>query len=303
LLLMLATFSALSLLPCSVKAAGNQIINSSISAKNAGVSQDTSNTFTINNGGPANIGGVNITIPVGGNDYTNLRNPVITEQPASQNWTITQKNNFVLLYGSSQGLNPGQNITFTFDATNPKIAGNYRFAISANENTSIDALNTPEFTSSTTSSIQINSITAAILIFLIAAGIAFANTAINRVLINYFVGWEQYRVMQKEMNEYRQQTMAAARANDKKQMEKLKRRQSQINAMQSKMMKPQMVQFGISFLYIFIWFFVLTPTFGNTSMAFVPGFGPISVIYWYPICSFFLGLLGSRILGIMPLEP
>jgi uncharacterized membrane protein (DUF106 family) len=303
LLLMLVTFSALSLFPSSVNAAGNQVINLSISAKNAGVSQDTSNTFTISNGGPANLGSINITIPEGGNDYTKIRNLVISEQPASQNWTITQKNNFVLLYGSSQGLSPGQNITFAFDATNPKIAGNYRFAIGANENTSVDALNAPEFNSSTTSSIQINSITAAILIFLIATGIALANTALNRVLINYFVGWEQYRVMQKEMNEYRSQTMAAARANDKKQMEKLKRKQSQINAMQAKMMKPQMVQFAASFLYIFIWFFVLTPTFGNTSMVFVPGFGPIAVIYWYPICSFFLGLLSSRILGIMPLEP
>ena len=36
----------------------------------------------------------------------------------------------------------------------------------------------------------------------IALGIAFINTALNRVLINYFIGWEQYRVMQKEMNEY-----------------------------------------------------------------------------------------------------
>ena len=124
----------------------------------------------------------------------------------------------------------------------------------------------------------------------------------NRVLINYFVGWEQYRVMQKEMAEHRSETMAAARANDKKQMEKLKKKQSQINAMQSKMMKPQMVQFAISFLYIFFWYFVLTPTFGNTSMVYLPGFGAVPVFYWYPICSFFLGLLGSRILGITPIE-
>jgi uncharacterized membrane protein (DUF106 family) len=96
--------------------------------------------------------------------------------------------------------------------------------------------------------------------------------------------------------------MAAARANDKKQMEKLKKKQSQVNAMQSKMLKPQMVQFAISFLYIFVWFLVLTPTFGNTSMVYIPGIGALPVIYWYPICSFFLGLLGSRILGIMPLE-
>ena len=60
--------------------------------------------------------------------------------------------------------------------------------------------------------------TATLIVMGISAGIAFLNSGINRVLINYFIGWEQYRVMQKEMAEYRSETMAAARANDKKQM-------------------------------------------------------------------------------------
>jgi uncharacterized membrane protein (DUF106 family) len=136
----------------------------------------------------------------------------------------------------------------------------------------------------------------------ISLGIAFLNSGINRMLINYFVGWDQYRIMQKEMTEYRQETMKAMRANDKKQVEKLKKRESQIKNMQAKMAKPQLVQFGISFLYIIVWLLVLTPTFGNTTLAYVPGFGPISVIYWYPMCSFFFGLLSSRIIGIMPIE-
>ena len=157
----------------------------------------------------------------------------------------------------------------------------------------------------------------AIIIFIIATVIAFINTGLNRVLINYFIGWEQYRVMQKEMNEYRSETMAAMRANDKKQVEKLKKRESQIKNMQAKMMKPQMVQFGFSFVYIIIWFFVLTPTFGAHPMVYLPGLGTIAnahfatggaipgalpVLYWYPICSFFLGLLASRLIGIMPIE-
>jgi uncharacterized membrane protein (DUF106 family) len=141
-----------------------------------------------------------------------------------------------------------------------------------------------------------------LVIVAIAAVIAFINSSLNRVLINYFIGWEQYRVMQKEMAEYRSETMAAARANDKKQMEKLKKKQSQINNMQAKMLKPQLVQFGVSFVYIVVWLFVLTPTFGSSVVAYLPGIGPITVFYWYPICSFFLGLLSSRITGIMPIE-
>ena len=148
----------------------------------------------------------------------------------------------------------------------------------------------------------ISSLSDASIIFVIAAVIAFINTGLNRVLINYFIGWEQYRVMQKEMNEYRSETMAAMRAKDTKQVEKLKKRESQIKNMQAKMMKPQMVQFGFSFVYIIIWFFILTPTFGSKAMVYLPGIGALPVLYWYPIGSFFLGLLASRLIGIMPIE-
>ncbi len=162
---------------------------------------------------------------------------------------------------------------------------------------------------------------ATLIIMAIAAGIAFLNSGINRVLINFFVGWEQYRVMQKEMAEYRSETMAAMRANDKKQVEKLKKKDSQIKNMQAKMMKPQLVQFGISFVYLIVWFLVLTPVFGPRPMAYIPGIGTIAgahhivsgvigpaiptaipVFFWYPICSLFFGLLSSRIIGIMPIE-
>jgi len=136
----------------------------------------------------------------------------------------------------------------------------------------------------------------------IAAGIAFLNSGVNRLLIGYFIGWEQYRVMQKEMAEHRSETMAAARSGDKKQMEKLKKKQSQINNMQQKMMKPQMLQIGISFLYIIVWWVVLIPVFGNTSLAYLPGFGPLPVVYLYPVLSFFLAMLSQRIIGVNPIE-
>jgi len=143
---------------------------------------------------------------------------------------------------------------------------------------------------------------ATVIIMAIALVIALVNTSINRALISYFVGWDKYRTMQKEMAEYRKETMAAARSNDKKQLEKLKKKKSQVDGMQAKMAKPQMVQLGISFIYIVVWWFVLIPVFGNAPVAYVPGFGPITVIYWYPITSFFLGLLMQRLLGTMPIE-
>jgi uncharacterized membrane protein (DUF106 family) len=149
---------------------------------------------------------------------------------------------------------------------------------------------------------------ATVLIMAIALAIAFINSLINRGLIGHFIGWDKYRTMQKEMAEFRSESMAAARSNDKKQMEKLKKRQSQINSMQAQMAKPQMIQFGISFVYIIVWLLILTPTFGNYNIAAIPFTTDagnnfyLTVFWWYPMVSFFLSIFASRIIGVMPIE-
>jgi len=310
LVIALIAVSAVSLLSVSVSGATGLIGSASISPKSTSVGATTSYSFTISNTGTVDIGGANITVPQG---YSNIGQLAIVTQPTGQTWSLslqtvkvssTKTNYFIILYGSLVELVPGQSLTFSFDARNPLPQGSYNWVVGITSNTNTTSTSVPQTVTVTkSSSIIITSLSAALIIVIIALGIAFLNTALNRFLINYFVGWEQYRVMQKEMNEYRKETMAAARANDKKQMERLKKRQSQINAMQAKMLKPQMVQLAVSFLYIFIWIFVLTPTYGVTSLVYLPGIGAISVIYWYPLCSFFLGLFASRILGIMPIEP
>ena len=303
LLVALIAISAMCILTASVNAASPVSWQTTIHSTSSGVGDTATYTVTLTSTGTSPLGSVNITLPDATAQYKNIQNLAITQQPSSQNWTGQIQGNYILLYGSTQGLTNGQSLTFTFQAKNPLAAKSYTWVIGANENTTQTGLNAPAYTTNVTYSIAINTILAATLIFLIAAIIAFVNTALNRVLINFFIGWEQYRVMQKEMNEYRSETMAAARANDKKQMEKLKKRQSQINSMQAKMIKPQMVQLAISFVYLIVWFLVLTPYFGVTSLVYLPGIGPIPVVYWYPICSFFLGVLGSRLLGILPIEP
>jgi uncharacterized membrane protein (DUF106 family) len=153
-------------------------------------------------------------------------------------------------------------------------------------------------------------------IMAVAIAVAFINSGINRALVSHFVGWSQYKSMQREMAEWRAQQMAAVRANDKKQLEKLKKKESQIMNMQKQMLKPQMILFGFSFVYIIVWIFVLTPTYGATTVAYLPGFdninvanflvfgkhGAMGVFYWYPICSFLFGTLASRIMGILPID-
>jgi len=142
---------------------------------------------------------------------------------------------------------------------------------------------------------------ATIVVMLICMAVSFINSSINRLLISRFVGWEQYRVMQKEISEHRAQTTQALRRGDKKLVEKLKKKEKQILNMQKKMVKPQLALFGLSFSYIFIWWFILTPWYGIEAVAYIPGIGPIPVIWWYFICSFLFGTVSSRLLGIMPI--
>jgi uncharacterized membrane protein (DUF106 family) len=303
-LVTLIALSMLSLFASTATAALN--FTTSITATNPTVGDSATYTFTITNTGTSNLAAINVTVPLA---YYNITNAALTQQPPSQTWNLTYSplitdsqgltisdGTVILVNQTGQGLTNGQSITFTFNALNAQVAGSYTW------NTLAVASDGSTSTITTGYTLKITSILPALAILSIAAAIAFINTGVNRVLINYFIGWDQYRVMQKEMAEFRRESMAAAKANDKKQMEKLKKKQSQINNMNAKMMKPQMLQIGISFIYLIVWFLVLIPTFGNISMAYLPGVGPISVAWLYPICSMFLGLVASRTVGVMPIE-
>jgi len=142
---------------------------------------------------------------------------------------------------------------------------------------------------------------ATIIVMLISMAVSLTSSSLNRLLISRFVGWKQYREMQKETSEYRAQTTQAMRKNDKKLLEKLKKKEPQILNMQKKMLKPQLVFFVLSFSYILIWFII--PLYIRVDYAaYIPGIGGIPVVWWYFICSFLFGTLSSRVLGIMPIE-
>jgi len=150
---------------------------------------------------------------------------------------------------------------------------------------------------------------ATLIVMLVAIAVSFLNMGINRVLITRLCGWEEYKVMRKETSEYQSELMQAMRANDTKRVQKLKRKETQIRNMQSKMMKPQMILFPISMSYIVIWYLFLIPTFGGNAVAVLPGIvlnmtpgilNGIPVFIWYMICSFFFGTLASRIIGTQP---
>jgi uncharacterized membrane protein (DUF106 family) len=292
LLAIVAVMAISTVCIATTQAASNYTI--SISSSNHAVSEPSTYTCIItNNAQNSTLTSINVTIPLG---YTNIKNAQVTQQPASESWTITPDESAFYLSSSGDGLSSGQSLTFTFEATNPPTATSYIWSADASTATSVVQIDDVPV------DLRVVSLVPVLEVLLIALGIAFLNSGVNRVLLNYFIGWEQYRVMQKEMAEYRRDTMAAARANDKKQMEKLKKKKSQIDNMQAKMFKPQMLQIGISFVYLIVWFLVLIPVFGTTSLAYLPGIGPLPVIYLYPILSLSMGLLSQRIIGIMPIE-
>jgi uncharacterized membrane protein (DUF106 family) len=295
-LITLTAFVAILVLSISSSTASAESdFTTAITSTNPTVGDSATYTFTLTYTGTANLTSINITIPSGyiPESITNL---AVSDQPSGQEWTASILDSTILLSSDSQVLTNGQSVVLTFNAVNAQVAGGYNW-----ETTAFTGASTSS-TASTTYTLLITSLLPALAVLGIAAVIAFLNTGVNRILINYFIGWEQYRVMQKEMAEFRSEQMAAARANDKKQMEKLKKKQSQITHMQTKMMKPQMLQIGISFVYLIVWFLVLIPTFQSVSMAYLPGFGPIPVVWFYPIASMFLGIIASRLIGTLPIE-
>ncbi len=137
-------------------------------------------------------------------------------------------------------------------------------------------------------------------IMAVAVTISFANMGLNRALITKMIGWHEYRSMQKEISEYNSERMTALRSKDTKTLERLKKKESQINSMQTKMFKPQLVLIPITFIYFIIWP-ILTGYFPN-AVAYVPGFGAQPFFIWYLICSFFFGTIASRVIGVTPIQ-
>lgn len=213
----------------------------------------------------------------------------------------TVNGSFIVTLGNSQKTYAQANGTAVGYAVNltvsiPKLEpGNYTLILK-DETTGTQAAQIYHLAAKGISAIPI----AALLIMLVAITISFINMTLNRALITRMIGWREYRSIQKEVSEYNSQRMAALRSKDQKAIERLKKKESQIQAMQTKLFKPQLILIPITFIYLIIWPF-LTGVF-PFPVAYVPGFGAVPFFYWYLICSFFFGTVASRILGITPIQ-
>jgi uncharacterized membrane protein (DUF106 family) len=196
---------------------------------------------------------------------------------------------------SFNGTATGNSVNATFTVPN-LVAGNYAITLLDVASGAKSAPQNFKIISTGISAIPI----ATLLIMAIAISISFINMVLNRALITKMIGWQEYRSMQKEMSEYNSQRMAAIRSKDEKVLEKLKKKESQIQAMQTKMFKPQLILIPITFIYLIIWP-ILTGYFPSF-VAYIPGLGGVPFFYWYLICSFFFGTIASRVIGVTPIQ-
>lgn len=148
--------------------------------------------------------------------------------------------------------------------------------------------------------------------FSLALLISLLTSLTNRLLNNP----EKSKARRKEIAEWNSELRQAQKANDKKTVEKLMKKQKQILQLQSKMTWQSMKVTMIFFVpLILIWQFLqgaYTTTVGGTQqsvpIAYFPGIGPTlpiplftltSVIWWYLLCSMLFGTIFSHVLGII----
>jgi len=137
-------------------------------------------------------------------------------------------------------------------------------------------------------------------ILLLAFGISFATSLSNRLLTNR----EQMRDWNKEISQWRSESMKATRSGDKKLMAKVKKQEKHIMQLQSKMMIQSMKTTFLWFIPMLLLWYVLLPQLVevNKPVAYLPWLGPeplpLNVILWYLVCSLLAGIIFNKLLGL-----
>lgn len=154
-----------------------------------------------------------------------------------------------------------------------------------------------------------------IFLFLLAALISMLTSLTNRLLTNP----EKSKAVRKEVSEWNKELQEARRAGDKKRLEKVMKKQSQILQLQSKMMWQSMKVTLIFIVPLIIIWSILGGFYTNNAIkpptpipiAYLPGVGPVfhvivfsfsSLLWWYFLCSMLFGTLFSHVLGIVEIS-
>jgi uncharacterized membrane protein (DUF106 family) len=137
-------------------------------------------------------------------------------------------------------------------------------------------------------------------IMLVSFAVSLATSTTNRLLTKR----DQLRDWNKEISQWRSESMKAARAGDKKLIAKLKKQEKHIMQLQSKMMWQSMKTSFLWFIPLMLMWYVLLPQAiqPNTIVAYLPWLGStpqsLNVFMWYLFCSFLAGIIFNRLFGL-----
>lgn len=143
-------------------------------------------------------------------------------------------------------------------------------------------------------------------IFALAVTINFAMTLANRLLTNP----EQMKAWRKEVTEWYTQLREAQKSGNKKQIEKLMKKQQYIMQLNAKASWQTMKVSILFFAPLAIVWSFLGGIYGGANIAYFPGVGwhlPIplfgsSLFWWYMLCSLFSHAIFSHLFGLLPVE-
>jgi uncharacterized membrane protein (DUF106 family) len=144
---------------------------------------------------------------------------------------------------------------------------------------------------------------ATLFIFGLAALISLLTTSVNRLLTNP----EQAKSARREVTEWSKELRQAQRDKDKKNIEKLMKKQQYMMQIQTKMMWQSMKVSLLFIVPLLLMWQVLGGFYSGRAIAYLPGIGanlplPIfssSLIWFYLLCSLLFGTAFSHVLGII----
>jgi uncharacterized membrane protein (DUF106 family) len=131
-------------------------------------------------------------------------------------------------------------------------------------------------------------------VLLVAMAISLGTSLAHRVLTNR----EQLDAWRKEIAAWTANAKKGRETGDEKLLAKVKKQEPKILKIQSRMMWQQMKVSIIFFVPIILIWQVLTGFYGESPVAYLPGFGALTVFWWYLICSFTFSTFFSRLLGV-----
>jgi uncharacterized membrane protein (DUF106 family) len=149
-----------------------------------------------------------------------------------------------------------------------------------------------------------------IFMFSLAALISCLTSAVNRVLSDP----EKAKSARKEIAAWNSGLREAQKAGDKKTVDKLMKKQREIMQLQTKMMWQSMKVTLLFLVPLFIIWYFLGGFFSGRAIAYFPGIGAtlpfpsflasfsVSLVWWYMLCSLFMGTVFSHLLGLIEIE-